>query len=613
MLAMLEIKRLLSGAVLAALAASGCDPRGYENDPGAQTKAAAPSAPALPASAGGSAASGTQPGPGKHHVVLELAGAIAELPGTWDFNPTGKTLRETLARIDRVARDPDTRSLIVRISPVATSMATAEEVRGALLAAHALGKPVHCHLETGGNTEYLIATGCDDIALAPAGDIFLSGPHAEAMFVKGLLDKLGVVADFEHQGKYKGAADSLQRDTMSEAQREAIDALLDGATKRLTESVAVARKLEPKTVRALFDQAPFAADAAKAAKLVDKLVPFERFRDDIAKGAFVLASASEPKPEPPNIFELFSGKAPEGPKGKRLALVYLVGGIVHGKSGGGLMPSQEVASRDLVSQLHKLAADDDVEAVVLRIDSPGGSALASDIIWQAVRELAAKKPVIASMGAVAASGGYYIASGAHKIYAQPDTITGSIGVIGGKLVLGGLYDKLGVKKEILTRGTRAAMFSEARPFTPDERVAVTQMMKDVYGQFLDRVGAGRKLSRGQVEPFAQGRVWSGADALSHKLVDELGGLSAAIADARKRGKLASDAPIQILPEPPSLTGLIQRWSGGGGGDEVRATLATALLGELGAPPQAALDLVHALTMLRHDHVQAVMPFTLSLN
>jgi protease-4 len=566
--------------------------------------------PKAAAGGGGSSASAAKKG-AAHHVVLELRGSYPEVPGPLEIaGGRGKTLRDLLRRIDRLASDDEVKSIIVRITPLSLGMANAEEIRGALLAASKKGKPLECHLESAGDTEYYIATACKTIALSPAGDVFLVGPHVEAMFVKGLLDKLGVVADFEHQGKYKGAADSLQRDTMSPEQREATDALLDGATDRIVEAVAKARGVSAAVARGLLDKAPFSAQQARTAGLVDRLANFEAFRDEVAgKDGWETAEAGEPKPAPPNIFDLFGpGKPPV--KGPRVTVVYLVGPIVHGRGGGGLLPSQEVASREIISELEKLAADEDVKAVVLRIDSPGGSALASDLIWSAVRDVAAKKPMLASMGDVAASGGYYIAAGAQKIYAQPDTITGSIGVIGGKLVLGGLYDKLGVHKEILTRGARAAMFTEARPFTPDERQAVVTMMHDTYGQFLDRVVAGRHLTRSQLEPIAQGRVWSGADALSRKLVDKLGGLDEAVAEAKDKGKLPADATVDVFPQAPTLKDLFDRL---GGGDDARVTLLADLTAALGVTDTTrGLGLVHGMLSFEHEHVQAILPFGLEL-
>ncbi len=603
--------------VVGLLVAAGCDPRTYSSEPQAKSSAPVPQPPAVPdpgAVSVPAAAPATVGAKGaSKHVVLELRGSIKELPGAFDFGGgPGKTLRDVVARIDRLAGNPEVKSIMVRISPLSVGMASAEEVRAALVRAGKRGKQVACHLETGGNVEYLVATACPQISIAPAGDLMLIGPHVEAMFVKGLLAKVGVVADFEHQGRFKGAADTLQRDTMSEEQRETMNALLDGATTRIVTAIAESRRISVADAKTIFDRAPFSAVTAKSAKLVDRLETFEQFRNGITKGGeWTSATADEPKKALPNLFDLFAGGKPEGPKGKRIAVVYMVGEIVHGSGGGGWIPSQQVASREQVAELERLAADTDVKAVVLRIDSPGGSALASDIIWHSVRNIAAKKPVIASMGDVAASGGYYIASAADRIFAQPDTITGSIGVIGGKLVLGGLYEKLGIKKEILTRGARGALFTEARMFTPDERAVISAMMKDVYGQFIDRVAQGRKMSKSSVEPIAQGRVWSGADALSRKLVDQLGGLDDAIAAARSKAKLGADSAIEFWPPPPTIADLVNRF-GGGGGSDARLSLMLQVLGQLGETPLAALDIFSALTRFNTDHVQALLPIAIEI-
>jgi protease-4 len=258
------------------------------------------------------------------------------------------------------------------------------------------------------------------------------------------------------------------------------------------------------------------------------------------------------------------GAAPKKRIGEpHVALVYAVGNVVDGKGGNGALgASQEIAPRRLGPALRAVADDDSVKAIVLRVDSGGGSALASETIWHAVAYAKSKKPVVVSMGSVAASGGYYISAGADAIWAQPDTLTGSIGVVGGKIVLGGALEKLGVTTAEIARGKRAGLMNPMRKWSADERAAIEGSMQAVYTQFVARVAAGRKLTPAQVEPIAQGRVWIGADAKAKGLVDNLGGLDDALADARRRGSLPETAPVDVYPGDPTLLDILNGFVGG---------------------------------------------------
>ena len=240
-------------------------------------------------------------------------------------------------------------------------------------------------------------------------------------------------------------------------------------------------------------------------------------------------------------------------------MVYAVGPIVYGGRRGGLFVDEEmISSHEMEKIMDELRGKDKVKAVILRINSPGGSALASDLIWHAVRRLAKKKPVIVSMGDVAASGGYYIAAAGTKIIAQPMTVTGSIGVVGGKISLGGLFDKLGIKRQVLKRGARADIFAPNKTFSDDERAQIKKLMTSTYEVFLERVATGRSMSKGAVKRGAEGRVWTGRKAKALGLVDGIGGLHAALAQARKAGKLPVDAKVAIYPRPKSWLELLQR-------------------------------------------------------
>jgi protease-4 len=433
-------------------------------------------------------------------------------------------------------------------------------VTAALEGFKARGKKLHCHTEGVSNAAYMVLTACERIGLAPTGEVVVSGPAAMPVHLKGLLDQLGITADFLHVGAYKGAAEPLTRDRPSKEMQETIGAILDRHYATMVETIAAGRSLAPDAVKALIDEAMFTADKALAAKLVDSVEPFEAFRDASAgDGGWTRIPLEEKDDGAAGMMKVmrFLGAVPAPrPGGDHVALVYAVGDVVDGGGDGIVGARAEIASRTLVPALRVLAADDNVKAVVLRIDSGGGSALASELIWHAVAEVKAKKPVVVSMSDVAASGGYYIACGATKIFALPDTLTGSIGVVGGKLAPGGALGKIGVTTFPMGRGKRATMMASLGPWTADERAAVQASMESIYEVFLGRVAAGRGKTRDEIHAIAQGRVWTGTDALRLGLVDGLGGLDAALAEAKALGKVDTDSTVEVYPPELTLRDLV---------------------------------------------------------
>jgi protease IV len=497
-----------------------------------------------------------------HWAVLHLGGDIIELESLDLFSPTsGTQLRVLTTRLRDLAADPNVTGVLLRVDGLGVSLPDAQELRLALAEVRAGGKKLACHTETAMNAEYLVLAACEQIGLSPLGDVVVSGPAAMPVHLKGLLAKLGVEADFLHVGAYKGAAEPLTRDAPSAEMRETIGAILDRAYATMVETIAKDRGLSTDVVEGLIDEALFTAEQARTAKLVDEVATFEQFRDEVTGGAAWTRLKVEPKDDPmASMFKLarFFGVMPAGrPHGAHVALVHAVGDVIDGSGGGTLGARGEIASATLVAALRTLTADDDVKAVVLRIDSGGGSARASELIWHAVSELAAKKPVVVSMSDVAASGGYYIAAGATKIYALDDTLTGSIGVVGGKLApAAGLAD-LGITTFPMGRGKRATMMASLGTWSPDERAVVQKSMEDVYGTFLERVAAGRKMTKDAVAKIAAGRVWTGADAKKLGLVDEIGGIDAAMAEARKLGGLDDDTVVEVYPADPTLRDFVQ--------------------------------------------------------
>lgn len=492
-----------------------------------------------------------------HWAILHLGGDIIELESLDLFSPGGGVqLRVLTTRLRDLAADPNVAGVLLRVDALGVSLPDAQELRAALADVRAAGKKLACHTESASNNEYLVLAACEQIGVSPLGEVLVSGPAAMPVHLKGLLAKIGVEADFLHVGAYKGAAEPLTRDAPSDEMKETIGAILDRAYATMVETIAKDRGLTPAAVKALIDQAWFSGEQARTAKLIDEVATFEAFRDRVTGGAAWVRLPVEPKDDPmASMFKLarFFGVMPAGrPHGQHLALVHAVGNVVDGTGGGTLGARSEIASATLVAALRTLTADDDVKAVVLRIDSGGGSARASELIWHAVSELAAKKPVVVSMSDVAASGGYYIAAGATRIYALDDTLTGSIGVVGGKLAPAAGLAELGVTTFPMGRGKRATMMATLGPWSSDERGVVQQSMEDVYGTFLDRVASGRKMTRDAVARIAAGRVWTGAEARKLGLVDEIGGIDAAMAEARKLGGLDDDTVVEVYPSDPTL-------------------------------------------------------------
>jgi protease-4 len=389
---------------------------------------------------------------------------------------------------------------------------------------------------------------------------------------------------------------------------ETLGAILDERFAALVDGIAEGRKLAPDAVRQLIDTAMFSAEEALAARLVDKVALFEPWRDEVLAGAewTVVKLSDEGQPGLGKLMEML-GLAPRNrPTDPHIALVYAVGSVVDGKGGGAIGARREIAPRTLGSALRILAADESVKAIVLRIDSGGGSALASEILWQTVAEAKKAKPVIVSMGGVAASGGYYIGCGATKVFASRTTLTGSIGVVGGKLAIGGGLKKIGVSAFPVGRGRRALVYSTLAPWNPDERAAVKKMMQTVYDLFVARVAEGRGKDRAAVDAIAQGRVWTGRAAVQHGLVDQLGGLEDALAEARTLSKLGEEIPLEVYPPTPTL----MDWLGSIGAVSAPFGLdATALeLGRLLSPREAdaVVDLFTQLGSLEQQPVQAAL-------
>lgn len=502
-------------------------------------------------------------------VDFTLRGEYPEGPAPAQlFGDMQTSLRTIVDRLDSAATDPDVRAVLLRIEPqLQIGRAKVFEFRAAIGRVRKAGKPVMALLASAEASHYLVAAACDQVIMVPSGVLMLPGVRAEMTFFKGLLDKLGLQFEMLQQGKYKGAGEPMTRTSMSAPLRESMEAVVDDTYERLAETVAKDRRMEDYRVKTLIDEGLFTAQGALAAGLVDHLLYADqvedRFRSALKVDEVKLNAKYKRKKVDTDFSGLsgmmkllemmFGGKKAEAPTAaKKIALVYAVGPIVEGKSKNELFGSSVVGSANLTAALRKAADDKSVVAVVLRIDSPGGSAVASDLIWREVVRM--RKPVIASMGDVAGSGGYYIAMGADKIVAAPGTLTGSIGVIGGKLVMGKALGKIGITTDVISRGKNAGSMSPLAPFSESERKAWTRLMEDIYRQFVSKAAQGRKMAFKDMDKVAQGRIYTGAMAVGLHLVDGLGSLDDAVAEAKKAAKLKADEKVEImiLPQPLSI-------------------------------------------------------------
>jgi protease-4 len=492
---------------------------------------------------------------GRFWLRVVLGGVLPELPrlGLLPGRPPAPPLLAVLEGLAAAARDPRVEGVLLRLRRGPVSLAQGLALRRALAALRSAGKPVACYAEHLGTEELLLAAAADRIFVPEAGSVAPLGLRLEALFLRDLLERLGVRAEVVRVGEFKSAAEGLRRRGMSEAQRVQLEALIDDLYEVVVAGIAEGRGLAPERVRELIDGGPYRAGAARDAGLVDACL----FPDELEAALAELAGRPGGKlavVELP-LYHRLRARDP----GLRLRLrevpriAYVVAsGMVRSGAGPGGVASD--AYRELFRRLELDAA---VRAAVVRVESPGGDAVASDLLWRSVRRLAAAKPVVASLGAVAASGGYYLASAADAVIAESATLTGSIGVVGGKLDLDGLYRKLGVAREGVERGARAGLLSASRSLTPAERSALRADLRAVYELFLERVAEGRRMTREAVHAAARGRVWSGRRALAEGLVDALGGPLEALAEARRRAGLAEDEPVRVdvLPRGPGFAGL----------------------------------------------------------
>lgn len=489
------------------------------------------------------------------HVAVEPRSLVYDVPTDIDEAPASylpfslasfrreqPSLREICAAIGRAADDRAVEALVLHVGEVEWGWARVAEFREAVRAFRAAGKPVYASLAGGGEQSFLLASSADVLSMPETAVLQLDGLTLSAMFLRGAYDKLGITPNFASVGEFKSAVETYTRTGFSPPAREALESLLDDQFTLLVDTLAAARALPPDSMRRLVDEGPFTAPAAMRAGLLDTLLD--------EPGLDALASGDEAGRDGLPL-ERYARGGDGAPGEAEIAMVVASGAIVPGRSGSSPWSGERCGSETVVNALREARRRRAVKAIILRVDSPGGSGQASDDIWREVRRARERKPVVVSMSNLAASGGYYIACGADRIVAEPSTVTGSIGVFGGKLNLLGLYQKLGLNVETASRGRNAEMLSPFRDFTPDEQRRYQAQLDDFYRVFLGRVAEGRGMSPERADSLGRGRVWSGLAAQRLGLVDTLGGLGTAVAVARELGGVGEDETVrlELYPRP----------------------------------------------------------------
>ena len=514
------------------------------------------------------------------------------------------TVRGFVESLHKAKRDPRITSVLLLPSTLELPFwAKVQELRDAIVDFRQSGKIVVAFLEYGGDREYYLASAADRIFLLPTSSLDLTGVASYEIFLRGALDKIGAYPDFLQIGAYKTAVNQLTQEEFTPAHREMSESLNRDLYEQLVRGIAEARRKSVGEVRALLDEGPFAPDAALRAGLVDDLAYLDQLEDRVP-------ALKPPTGDLPRVEESeYRGVSPRSvgirPQ-SRIAVLYVSGVIASGTSSRDAVNGAIVGSDTIVEQIRRIRDDDSISAIVLRVDSPGGSAVASDVIWRELtitRDQKPSRPLIASMSDLAASGGYYISMPAEVIVAQPATLTGSIGIFGGKIAIGETLAKVGVTTATVQSGRNASLSSPFVPFTPEQRAKVMEYMEVFYDAFVEKAAVSRRTTPAEIDALAQGRVWTGRQARERGLVDELGGLDTAVAIAKQRAGIPADEDVELVVYPPRRTlyeALAQQFGSPGAG--VWAPLT-------GGPEGRAIAALTApVRMFRRGEPLALMPF-----
>ncbi|KYG08697.1 Signal peptide peptidase [Sorangium cellulosum] len=570
-------------------------------------------------------------------IEIDLSRGLPESASASLFGPpSGRTHAQLVRSLRELAEAESAKGFLVRLGSARLAFARAHEIGRILGDVRKAGRPIVCHADEYNNaTMLLAAAACSKLWLSPAGQVDTVGIAAQLMFAKGLLDRLNVDVDFLQVGKFKGASEPFTREGASPEARQSLQSALGGLREAWLSGIVEGRGKQE--LREAVEDGPFAPEEAKARGLVDELGDVEAAIEDAKKLAGTELSVPRfgGAPRDPSlsrslvdVFRSISGASTLGTP--HVAVVPAIGGITMTASGMPLGSSDGIGERELGRIITRLTKDTSAKAVVLRIDSPGGSALASDLLWQKLMRLREEKPLVVSIGGMAASGGYYLACAGTKILAEPTSIIGSIGVVGGKFAVGKALADIGINAETVaanpdpTRAARAAYMSALTPWDEPTRARVLASMEAVYDLFLKRITAGRNLPLETIAPSAEGRIFGGVEAQERSLVDELGGLERAIALARELAELPEDAPVEIEQDDGGLLELLAAGDETGEDaarapdraalkERAREAMAGALLPEwLGVAPEIGTFAASMAPLLAGERALTVLPFAVTL-
>jgi protease-4 len=484
--------------------------------------------------------------------VIDVAGALSGGGGL--FSARKDPFAHLLKDLRDVREDARTAAVVLKIDGLGLGAGRTEDLRAEIALLKAAGKPVYAYLGGGGTRDFYLAAACDRIWMPPSSSVAVNGVATTNLFLKDTLAKIGVTFESVHAGRYKNAPDQFTKNQMSDAQREVNDLLLDDGFGRLVKAIADGRKMPEAKVKELIDVGYFSTAEATAAGLVDGPAWPDELEEQVERAAGRKLSFAKRYGRPdPRAAERWGGKPV-------IAVITVDGAITGGKSRESPFMDGTSGSESITKQIRAAASDDEVKAILLRVDSPGGDALASDLIWRELMMAKKKgKPIVASMGDFAASGGYFVAVAADHIIAEPTTLTGSIGVFSLKPEVSGLLQKLAVNEVTQKRGKHADILTIQRPWTEDERELMQKQIDAFYDVFLTRVAEGRRMSKQDVDKIAGGHVWTGSQALERKLVDQLGSFSDAL--ARQKGGIPEDEDVEVRQYHPD-GGMFEGLGGG---------------------------------------------------
>jgi protease-4 len=511
--------------------------------------------------------------------VFQVNGVVNESPANEElpiFGPPPTSLKDLVERMEKAAKDPAIKSVVVLSENAGVGLGQVEELRQAMGDIRKAGKDVYVHDDNLSLIELALYSAASRISISPTGDLFLTGIHAEQPYLRGLLDKIGVEPDFTTCGEYKSAAEMFMRAGPSKPAEEMMNWLLDGLYGSWVNQVAAGRGVKPEKVREWVDIGLFSAEKGKAAGIIDAVEHRQDFEAMIRQklGGDVKFDRKYGKPADKQLdlssplaafkiwAEILSGGKQKKPHGPSVAIVYVEGPIVPGTKQPSLFGGSAATSSDIRKALTEATEDDSVKAVVLRVNSPGGSAVASEIILDATKRVKAKKPLVVSMGNMAGSGGYYVACGADTIFADETTLTGSIGVVAGKLVTTPMWNKIGITFQEYSRGKNADLLSTSHKFTPEQRQTLQSWMDEVYDVFKSHVKEirGDRLKQ-PLDQIAGGRVYTGRQALEFGLVDQIGTMNDAIKHVAKKANV-TDYEVRVIPEPKNFIEQLAESMGG---------------------------------------------------